>query len=168
MVTSWDFSTRQVLPTGDLFSPSLWRPLNFGLRLFWFVITIEYYDFIAQGHHLHVPNLDVLGSFFETTVRIFKRDWYLLFPLFGIQPSPNLICVFVYLIICLHFLKYNFSWISLFAFVYLCWWNTVVLESHSLSLTCQQIVVHFHKISKSIKNNNVLYHCHGRICPMFR
>ena len=24
-----------------------------------------------QGYHLHIPNLEVLGSFFETTVRIF-------------------------------------------------------------------------------------------------
>ena len=55
MVTSWDFSTRQVLPTGDLSSPSLWRPLNFGLRLFWFVITIVpiIWPFLAQGHHYH-------------------------------------------------------------------------------------------------------------------
>ena len=31
-------------------------------------------QFWAQGHHLHVPNIEVLGSFFETTVRIFKRE----------------------------------------------------------------------------------------------
>ena len=39
------------------------------------VAKITFHHHITQGHHLHVPNLDVLGSFFETTVRIFKRDW---------------------------------------------------------------------------------------------
>ena len=30
-------------------------------------------SFWEQGFYLHVPNLDVLGSFFESSVRIFKR-----------------------------------------------------------------------------------------------
>ena len=27
-----------------------------------------------QGFHMHIPNIEVLGSFYQTTVRIFERD----------------------------------------------------------------------------------------------
>ena len=52
----------------------LWllRENSFGLRSV-STLNLRYLWLHFQGYHLHIPNLDVLGSFFDTTVRIFLR-----------------------------------------------------------------------------------------------
>ena len=41
--------------------------------IFYTIESISRSTLFFQGYNLHIPNLDVLGSFFETTVRIFYR-----------------------------------------------------------------------------------------------
>ena len=57
---------------GPLLSVVVKRELFWTMVRPWSILGALFSQYF-QGYHLHIPNLDVLGSFFETTVRIYLR-----------------------------------------------------------------------------------------------